>query len=124
ETIAIGYDSYGPVLCSFKPGNVGIGSGLQFADLNLKPAPIRWTQNASGSPAFPHASADGSLFAFRDGVGGEPHGVHVVSLSGISAKVVTAGMSSSTLVPSPDARFIYCGSGVYNTELRLLYPEK
>jgi len=122
----MGSASAGPLLLFENNGDERPATA-QFFDLNtLKPADIPW--DGGKAPAtlavFLNASADGRLFAMRDGVGSEPHSLTTILLEGNRAKVHVGGMPGSMLLPSPDSKQIYSESGIYSPELKLLYPKE
>ena len=128
ESVTMGSDSDGPILVAFKSDQRGIGAGFGFVDLKFKIIDVAFGkgnfERPGGQPVFIHASSDGTLFGARDGVGGEPHRVNMLKVAGNTGKAEIAWISTSTLVPSPDARFVYSGSGVYTPELKLIFPQK
>jgi hypothetical protein len=118
--LAMGSASSGPLLISLK--REPFGGRLVFVD----PATLRERDpDAKGTfdhGAFLRASADGTLFTLRDGVGGEPHTVRTLSRrGGATAAQQSWGFSGSVLAPSPDGRFVYSASGVFTRELRPLF---
>jgi hypothetical protein len=123
ETLTMGHDSNGPIMVNFKSGGPLGDSGIQFLDLKLEAVTID-LKGRTGRVCYPHASADGTLFGFRDCVGAEPHSVGVIQLSGKTGTVQAVSIGSSTLVPSPDGRFIYTGGGVYTPEMKLVFPDR
>jgi hypothetical protein len=128
ESLTMGYDSHGPILAALRSQQVGLGGGFKFFDQKFKLVDVAFGQGnferPGGQPVFIHASPDGTLFGCRDGVGGEPHRVNVLKVTGNTGKAEIAWIGSSTLVPSPDGRFIYSGSGIYTPQMKLIYPEK
>jgi hypothetical protein len=121
--MAMGSASRGPLLVALKQDR--FSSRLVFID----PATLREKDHGGkagrGDGAFLRASADGTLFTMRNGVGGEPHTVTAVSRRGgeLTAKE-SWGFGGSVLVPSPDGRFVYSASGVFTRELRQLSGKK
>jgi hypothetical protein len=60
----------------------------------------------------------------RNGVGGEPHTCTMITLTDLTTKSRQIwDIGGSVLAPSPDGRFIYTSSGVYNDELKKLHPQ-
>jgi hypothetical protein len=123
DSVTMGPDSDGPILAAFKSG-----TGFRFLDLKFKAVDVAFPQGnferPGGHPVFLHPSADGTIFGCRDGVGGEPHRVHVLNVNGKDGKCVIGWIGTSMLVPSSDGRYIYTGIGVYTPELKLVFPDK
>src|SRR5262249_39517483 len=69
------------------------------------------------------ASANGQVFGFRNNLGGEPHTVSALVLTGSRALVYEAWIPGSTLVPSPDRRPVFPETGVSTNQLGLLFPK-
>jgi serine protease Do len=118
--VCMGSASNGPLLITQKDGRPSV-----FYDpATLKPITYRWVKGQlPNDGAYPRASANGQVFAMRNGVGGEPHTCTSVVLNGPEARSFTVWeISSSVLVPSPDGRTIYSGWAVYDQELKLLFP--
>jgi hypothetical protein len=118
--LAMGSASGGPLLISLK--KEPFGGSLVFVD----PATLREKdyggKGGRGDGAFLRASADGTLFTMRNGVGGEPHTVTAVSRRGGElAAQESWGFGGSVLAPGPDGRFVYTASGVFTRELRPLF---
>jgi hypothetical protein len=123
--LSMGSASEGPVLVFTKTG-AGPGSATFLDLMTLGPAPYRLAPGGRIPPdaVFVRASADGSAFGMRQGVGGEPHQVALALLQGKQAVVRTAGdLASSVLVPGPDGRRVYTGTAVYDDQLKLLLPK-
>jgi hypothetical protein len=74
------------------------------------------------APGLIRASADGRLFALRNGVGGEPHSCTTIALRGRRATVYPAYLSPSLLSPAPDGHVIYAFNGIYTPQLELSFP--
>src|SRR5262245_41302210 len=118
----MGSASAGPLLL-FEDHGDNAPATAHFLDVaTLKPIDIGW--DGGKAPAtlgvFPSVSADGTVFAMRDGVGGEPHTVRTFVLSGNKGKIHEAWIPGSMLLPSPDGKQTYCESGIYSPELKLL----
>jgi S1-C subfamily serine protease len=117
--LCMGSASHGPLLIGTE------NQPLAFVNITtFRPLPVRAQQGQMpGAGAFLHASADGKTFGMRPGVGGEPHGVTLLTLRGEEVVVRSAGMASSVLVPGPDGRLVYTGSGIYNDQMELVHPK-
>jgi hypothetical protein len=120
--MVMGSASSGPLLVSVNREN--IVHDLVFLDpATLKQKNYRRKEGRSDG-AFLRASADGSTFTMRHGVGGEPHTVTALTLRGQEAVTHQKGVSASVLVPSADGKFLYSGtSGVFTGELRPLFGQ-
>jgi hypothetical protein len=126
QALGMGFASFGPLLASVtaKPGDVNPNRTLFLDPATLTPVRLR-TDGAIPSgiaPRLLRASADGQVFAFRTGVGGEPHQVSTVILHGSDASVHTITTPSSVVCPAPDGRYVYGGCGVYTNELDPVFP--
>jgi hypothetical protein len=125
--LAMGSASRGPLLVSTR-GNDRFPRGaagtfvdpLTFRTLELDGAAAGQLGNA---PELVRASPDGSLFTFRPDVGGEPHGMTVVQLTGTKARVKSAGVGASLLLPATDNRYLYSADGIYTPDLELAFPK-
>jgi predicted Zn finger-like uncharacterized protein len=74
---------------------------------------------------FLHASPDGRIYTSRPSIGGEPHDMFSVVLNNRQATIHELhGAGGSIFMPSADGRFVYAESGIYNPEMRLVYPDK
>lgn len=117
--LCIGSASNGPLLIGTE------GQPLKFVDImTFRPLPVRTQEGQMpGAGVFLHAAADGKTFGMRPGVGGEPHDVRLLTLRGEQVVVRSPWMASSVLVPGPDGRFVYTGSGIYNDQMELVHPK-
>jgi hypothetical protein len=126
QALCVGCASRGPLLASLtvKPGDVNPSRVLFLDPATLAPVRLRTDKPIPGvAPRLLRASADGQVFAFRNGVGGEPHTVSTVVLHGSDASVYTTGTPSSLVCPAPDGRYVYGGCGVYTNELDPVFPK-
>jgi hypothetical protein len=125
SALCMGSASHGPVLVreAVQQPRGGQG-GVWFLDpQTLRRVPLETDRPVPGDGAFFRAAADGTVFTFRNGVGGEPHTVTVVAWEGGRAVVRTArGCPSSVLVPGPTGQWFYSGWAVYNAHLQPLFP--
>jgi hypothetical protein len=125
--MCMGHASFGPVLVAFQGGGFGGGGAMQLMALDTLKAvnlPDDPNRRGFGDGHFLHASANGRYFGMRDGVGGEPHTCTLLSLGDDSIKTKQEwGFGGSILAASPDGRFIYTSSGVYNGDLKKLHPQ-
>jgi hypothetical protein len=119
----MGSASMGPLAVCV--GNGDRESALTFIDATtFKPLALQWGENRMNrafgvAPRLVRASADGSTFTLREGVGGEPHTVGVLHLRGLRADYVsTWNFASSLLAPSADGQFIYTSGGIYTSALQ------
>lgn len=118
--LCMGSASKGPLLICPKGDQWGT-KPILVNPVTLKAMP--GCDGLSGAAApFVRASADGSLFAWREGVGGEPHSVSIVELKDGKPQSKSHWTGSSLLLPAPDGRFVYCGEGVFTREFKKLYP--
>jgi hypothetical protein len=106
------------------PLGVVAGGTINFVDTKtLQPLAVEWAGGKTpvlGTP-FVRASADGRVFAGRDGVGGEPHTERVVFVEGRQASFRERwSIPPSVLVPGPDGRTLFSGYGLYNNDLQPL----
>jgi hypothetical protein len=115
HALAMGSASGGPLLvCSGRNG--------EFLDpATLRPSTLKWADK--GMPPvespFVRASANGQVFTFREGAGGEPHTVRAVTVNGEQASFTEAwGQPPSILAPSADGKVLYSGYGIYTPQLR------
>jgi hypothetical protein len=124
DALCMGSASNGPLWVQAKGDQIFGGAPMLLDPSTLKEWPADWgDQQPPGGGAFLRASDDGQVFTMRNGVGGEPHTVTVVSLLGGRAKVVTQwGVSSSVIVPDADGHTLYTGCAVYNGKLAALFP--
>ncbi|HZZ82037.1 MAG TPA: putative Ig domain-containing protein, partial [Gemmataceae bacterium] len=123
KSITMGHNSLGPIFVAFKES--GFQRGMpRFLDLKFKDAGIPINGRSTNDPAFPHANADGTLFGFRHGVGGEGHESGLVHVHGKTAKAISIWCATSILLGSPDGRFVYAGTCVYNSDLKPVHPLK
>ena len=95
----------------------------KFLDLKFKDAGIAINGRISSDPAFPHANAEGTLFGFREGVGGEGHQCDLIQFNGKSAKGISIDCATSG-APVPRFRFVYAGTCVFNSDLKPVHPLK
>jgi hypothetical protein len=122
SAMAMGSASNGPLLIVQQQDRFG-GAGMLFLDVaTLKQVDYEWKGRGDG--AFLRASADGTTFAMRNGVGGEPHTVTTITLQGKQAVARESwGFGASILNPSFDGKFIYSASGVFNQDLKEVGPK-
>jgi hypothetical protein len=128
--LCMGSASNGPLLCQAKGSDQFGGGqpGVLLDPLTFKEMTFDWLKEGQ----LPHftsflvrASANGQVFGFHDGAGGEPHALKTITLKGGQATVNAVWPAPGSLaVPAPDGRFVYLASGVYNTEFRQIQPKE
>jgi predicted Zn finger-like uncharacterized protein len=125
--ISMGSASRGPLVVCAKGDR--FSGATQFLSLaTLKPVDVTTTEakgrGGSLQGHFLNASADGRIFTCRDGIGGEPHTVFALVLSGRRGTLHSRDAQGSMFLPSPDGRFIYSESGIFTSELQLIHPDR
>jgi hypothetical protein len=118
----MGAASQGPLLVCSKLNRTRGGAGL-FLDLRtMKQIDFRG-KAPGGAPDLVRVSGDGTLFGFRDSVGGEPHTMSLLTFRDGEGKTRDSwDFQSSLLIPDDAGRYIYATGGVYTPELKKLYP--
>ncbi len=120
----------GPLMVCVGDGPAVLGVRPVFLDAGtLKESAVKLDkgeQLPGVAPQLVRASADGSTFVFRNGVGGEPHTVSSLVLTGGTPRHANAWIDSSLLTPSPDGRYLYGLNRIYSPELKEVYkrPKK
>ncbi len=117
--IVMGNASAGPLFVCHSKG-VALLNPRTFRELDMKPKDQRMPGCAAG---LVRASADGTLFAMREGRGGEGHTMSRILVHGDFVNVKTTWMNASLLIPSHDGRFVYSAYGVYSPDLATIYPK-
>ncbi|MDY3553040.1 hypothetical protein R5W24_002130 [Gemmata sp. JC717] len=118
--LCMGSASDGPLLICPKGDSNGTGPVLVDA-LTLKPIP-GGDRLPPVAARFARASADGSVFTWRNEVGHEGHNMTFVEVADGRAKSRTFGEGSSLLLPAPDGRYVYTGWGVHDGLFQRLHP--
>jgi hypothetical protein len=121
--LCMGSASHGPLYVGVRTDR---GGAAHFLDPDtLKPIDVKVAKGElPGDGAYVRASADGTVFAMRNGIGGEPHTVATVVFEGEkSAAVHEAWISGSVLTPSPGGRFVYTSEAVYGNQMGLVHPK-
>ena len=95
RALCMGHASFGPILVAAQGER--FGGGMQFLSLdNFKTFNPEAKPNQNfGDGHFLHASANGRFFGMRNGVGGEPHTVTLISLTDNGLKPSKAGAGGS-----------------------------
>jgi S1-C subfamily serine protease len=120
-TLCMGSDSRGPLYVGSTRGAAQFLDLTTFKTLDVK---INKGKLPGGGGVYVRASADGTVFGMRDGVGGEPHTVTTVVFDGErSASAHQAWIAPSVLIPSPNGRFVYTAGAVYGSTLTLIHPK-
>jgi hypothetical protein len=129
DSLTMGSASSGPLLVGLASRQeFGQTSGLFVDPATFKQIEPDWKDPNSRMPGMSsrtaRASADGTVFAFRDNGPGEPHTMTVIALDGERAQVHSVwNLPGAVANPGPDGRFLYMLSGVYTTKLEFLYPK-
>jgi hypothetical protein len=114
--LTMGSASRGPLLVSDMKG-----ARLRFVNPDtMKVIDVKWTPDKTigGEHAFLRASAEGTLFSCRGGLGGEPHTAYTFDLHRQYATVHTVWPGPGSLVvPSADGRYVHTEDGVYDGDL-------
>jgi DNA-directed RNA polymerase subunit RPC12/RpoP len=124
--LCMGSASHGPLMvCQTPPGAWGEGGTFTWYDpATLKPVSIELDgQRPTVAVSTLRASANGQVFVMRPAVGGEPHEVCSIVLTGARGKVFKEWISSSVLIPSSDGQTLYGESGVYTNALKVVFPQ-
>jgi hypothetical protein len=120
QGLCMGEASAGPLL--LVAGNNDTGDALFLDPKTFRPLDMNWGGKEkpvlSIAARLMRASADGSVFAFRDGGGGEPHRVFTVTLRDLNAELREAWLVPSLIVPGPDGRLLYTAAGVLNAQFK------
>lgn len=132
---AMGSASQGPLVIGIVPPDKYENGSFLFVDpKTMKPMTMKWTNNTgpvsdlktrplSADSWYLRASADGTLFTLRPGIGGEPHEVFSISVHGRQATARHAWLHASILRPSDAGRVIYAPDGIYNADFQFLFPK-
>jgi hypothetical protein len=124
--LCMGSASHGPL---YVGAELDRGRGaVHFLDpATLKAIDVKITKGKlPADGVYVRASADGTTFGMRNGIGGEPHTVTTVDFHGAKSAAVhqSGGVSGSVLAPSPDGRFAYTAGAVYTSQLTLVHPKE
>jgi hypothetical protein len=117
--VVMGNASAGPLLVCHSKG-VALLNPRTFRELDMKPKDQRMPGCAAG---LVRASADGTLFAMREGRGGEGHTMGRILVHGDFVNVKTTWMSASLLIPSHDGRYLCSAYGIYSPDMACIYPK-
>jgi hypothetical protein len=121
--LAMGSASRGPLYVGVTNNRRGAAHFLDPATFKEIPVKVAKGQ-LPGDGAYVRASADGRVFAMRNGVGSEPHSVTTVTFTGEkSASAVAADIVGSVVIPSPDGKFVHTAAAVYTSELKVVHPK-
>jgi hypothetical protein len=131
---AMGSASRGPLVIGIVPPHRHEDGSFLFVDpTTMKPRSMKWT-NTTGPDSAPRsrplfadswylrASSDGTLFTLRPGIGGEPHEVFSIAVSGDRAAARHTWMSASVLRPSHDGTSIFAPDGIYGADFQHVWP--
>jgi hypothetical protein len=124
--VCMGSASDGPLLVIQAGGQPWGNSAIFLDPATLKPLDVKFPENTRQPgfvPQLTRASPDGNVFTSRDGVGGEPHSVRCVVLGRDQPTVHETWMGPSILVPGPDGQHLYTAAGVYNYQLKPVFPK-
>src|SRR6202043_3820118 len=104
----------------------GGGEPGQFLDpLTFQPLEYDWEggKMPGFTGAFLRASANGQVFAARQGVGSEPHTCMAIFINGRKAKAITAWPKGSWLLPTPDGQHICMEQGLLDAKFKQIGPQ-
>jgi hypothetical protein len=123
NALYMGWASNGPLLVGLGNNDPRSGSSTAlFLDpRTLKPVTYRWTKEPLNSftSRLARLSPDGTVVAWHEGVGGEPHALKCGVLTGGAANGAAVWPAAASLaVPGPDDRTLYTAAGLFNTELK------
>jgi hypothetical protein len=124
--LCMGSASDGPLLVISTDNQPWSNNNAFLDPTTLKPLDVKFGANARTpgfTPQLTRASPDGRVWTTRDGVGGEPHTVHCYVLSRDQATTYEAWIAPSLLVPGPDGQRLYTAAGVYNEQLKPVFPK-
>jgi WD40 repeat protein len=123
NALYMGAASSGPLL-------VGLGNGVPqggnsaalFLDpRTLKAVTYKWSKEPLNNftSRLARLSPDGTVVAWHEGAGGEPHALKCGVLSGGTANGAGVWPAAASLaVPGPDDRTLFTAAGLFNTELK------
>jgi hypothetical protein len=117
--VVMGNASAGPLFVCHSKG-VALLNPRTFRELDMKPKDQRMPGCVAG---LVRASADGTLFAMREGRGGEGHTMSRILVHGDFVNVKTTWMSASLLIPSHDGRYLCSAYGIYSPDMACIYPK-
>ncbi len=123
NALCMGSASNGPLLVGLGNNDPrGGSSSAVFLDpLTLKTLTIKWLREpmTGFTTRLVRAAPDGTVFAWHEGFGGEPHALKCAVLNGASGTVAGVWPGPASLaIPGPDGRTLYTAAGLFTTELK------
>jgi hypothetical protein len=123
NALYMGSASAGPLLVGLGNNDPRAGSSTAlFLDpRTLKSVAYRWSKEPLNSftSRLARLSPDGTVIAWHEGVGGEPHALKCAVLTGGTGNGAAVWPAAASLgVPGPDDRTLFTAAGLFNTELK------
>ncbi len=123
NALCMGSASNGPLLVGLGNNDPrgGSSSALFLDPLTLKTLTIKWLKEpmAGFTTRLVRAAPDGTVFAWHEGFGGEPHALKCAVLNGASGTVAGVWPGPASLaIPGPAGRTLYTAAGLFTTELK------
>ena len=123
NALCMGSASNGPLLIGLGSNDPrgGSSSALFLDPLTLKTLTIKWLKEpmTGFTTRLVRAAPDGTVFAWHEGFGGEPHALKCAVLNGASGTVAGVWPGPASLaIPGPDNRTLYTAAGLFTTELK------
>jgi S1-C subfamily serine protease len=123
NALCMGSASNGPLLVGLGNNDPrgGSSSALFLDPLTLKTLTIKWLKEpmTGFTTRLVRAAPDGTVFAWHEGFGGEPHALKCAVLNGASGTVAGVWPGPASLaIPGPDSRTLYTAAGLFTTEVK------